>query len=77
MFASLKKSGRAKAPSCVAKPLIARACRGAVAAAEAPGNAISTAAVPTTINLDSFDYTYYAGFYGTTTPPSNILSGGL
>jgi hypothetical protein len=38
-------------------------------------NAISTAAVPTTINLDSFDYTYYAGFYGTTTPTSNILSG--
>jgi len=38
-------------------------------------NAISTAAVPTTIDLSSFDYTYYAGFFGTTTPTSNILSG--
>ncbi|MGH7244998.1 MAG: hypothetical protein ACREJD_16405 [Phycisphaerales bacterium] len=38
-------------------------------------NAISTAAIPTTINVDAFDYTYYAGFYGTTTPTSNILSG--
>lgn len=38
-------------------------------------NAITTAAVPTSININAFDYTYYAGFYGTTTPTSNILAG--
>lgn len=38
-------------------------------------NAITSAAVPTTINISDFDYTYYAGFFGTTTPTSNILSG--
>lgn len=38
-------------------------------------NAITSQAVPTTINVGAFDYTYSAGFYGTSAPASNILSG--
>ncbi len=38
-------------------------------------NAITNPAVPTTINIDDFDFTQYAGFFGTTEPSSNILRG--
>lgn len=38
-------------------------------------NAINSPAVPTTINISDFDYTYYAGFYGTLSPTSNIITG--
>lgn len=38
-------------------------------------SALTSHAVPTSINISDFDWTQYAGFYGTTAPTSNILAG--
>lgn len=38
-------------------------------------NTLTSPAVPTSIDLNAFDYTHFAGFYGTTEPPSTILRG--